>query len=82
MAGDLRGAWVRPTQPGRRPGSSCRAAWTCYRCTDRSALGVCWGLPCSAELPTQRRPASGLTEDWFLPGPSPDPWPQVTRDPE
>lgn len=27
-------------------------------------------------------PGSGLTEDWFLPGPSPDPWPQVTRDPE
>ena len=45
------GAWVRPTQPWHRLGRSCRAAWTCCRCTDRSALGVGWGLPALQSYP-------------------------------
>ncbi|XP_068408801.1 exonuclease mut-7 homolog isoform X4 [Eschrichtius robustus] len=29
------GAWVPPARPWPRPRSSCRAAWTCCRCTGR-----------------------------------------------
>lgn len=78
------GAWVRPTQPWRRPCGSCRGAWTCCRRTDRSVPGVGWGLPapCSTELPARQRLGNSLTEDLSPSWPSPDPWPQVTRDPD